>query len=133
MPTDAPQRISYDKKNRRVEGGTYSITFAGRQANEYLTEMFFYEDANTRFYFLARRKVWTRSPGLPSAPRTGKTFDTETYTIVRLWGRESVCVHQRDDIPDDFKGIAKGNILEGMMLMEGYEQRPPKRVEIKAE
>lgn len=117
--------LSYDATNRQVNGPGFSIKLAGQWVHEDIREIFRYEDSNIDFYFDARRTKWAQLPG---KERPGRIVDTETYEISSMWCVDSGCVYQKKDIPEDLKDAARKNVLDGLMLMEGYSRKRPKRV-----
>ncbi|HTS42587.1 MAG TPA: hypothetical protein VMH84_18830 [Xanthobacteraceae bacterium] len=118
---DKQLKLSYNKERYEVTGEGYRIRQVGGKSGEDLSGIFLYQDKNVEFYFLAERSVWVQ---------LGKrTHDTENYVVHRLWCRDQSCVGTYRDISDDLKRVAKENILQGMMLMEGlFEKKPPKGV-----
>jgi hypothetical protein len=118
---DSHIQPSYNKATYEVTGEGYRIRQVGEKSGENLWGIFLYQDQNIKFYFLAERCVWVQLGR--------RTHDTENYVVNRLWCRDESCVDTYRDISDDLKRVAKKNILQGMMLMEGLlEKRPPKDV-----
>jgi hypothetical protein len=87
--------------------------------------MFLYRDDRVEFYFAAVREKWVR---FPTADKAGESIDTEAYDIRRLWCIDASCIDQKAGIEPKAKERAKKNILAGMMHMEEYLRKPPKKV-----
>ncbi len=130
MKSKNMQRPQYDKNSMQVRGREYYITLAGTSIRDEILGIFFYQDDNTNFYFLAERQKWTKTP---TSKNIGEVNDTETYAIRRLWCGDVKCVRKKESISEISKNTARKNILEGMMLMEERCGSPPKGVFIQHE
>jgi hypothetical protein len=121
--------LSYDKAKMQVSGKGFFIALAGQRTRDELHKIFFYQDDHINFYFFAERERWVRVPGPNSV---GEVEDTEIYAISGMW-RADLGLVARKDIAEDAKVIARENVLAGLMLMEEYCYKPPKKVLIRYE
>lgn len=121
---DGGKAPRYDKHQKTIFGNGYSIKFYTRVvSDDEIKDIFYYEDKNTSFYFWAEREKWS----LDRNSARNFFVDSEVYRILILWCEKPNCI-VRKDFSEHLKAIARTNIAEGMMVMEGENDKPPRSV-----